>query len=247
MSEFLKSLRDKPHYLAQLIVKSEKFNTSLSINSAQFINGVDNNFFSAQHLIPIVFQSLYGNCVLTQDEHLCLQLLKHLMEIQFSSSNDSIKLNSFLNLNETTNSNVDLRRLIRKQSCSFNIVFKLYTSFSYSAQLFLTAALYEPINQILTDEWFLDIDPDKALARFSTEELINKFGHPSSKEYKIKTQKYREKIVNLLYTITSSFIDSINASLYSFPESLTWLVHQLYKLVGKNNPKSNQSDVFTLK
>lgn len=235
VGEFLKALREKPQYLAQLIVKSEKY---ISMTS---LNGIECQYYSAQHLIPIVFQSLYGNCILIQDEYYCLQLLKHLIEIQFSQSSETTA-NLFLN-NEGFNPSIDLRRLIRKQSCSFNILFKLYTSFSYSAQLYLITALYEPISQILTDEWFLDIDPDKALARFSNEELINKFGHPNSKEYKTKTQKYREKIVNLLYSNTILFIESINSSLYSFPTSLTWLVNQLFKLVSKNNPKTSQPDV----
>ena len=58
-----------------------------------------------------------------------------------------------------TDQNVDLRRLIRKQSCSFNIVFKYYTEFVFSTRLFLTAALHEPILQLLMqDEWYYDID-----------------------------------------------------------------------------------------
>lgn len=229
ISEFLKSLRDKPNYLANFIIKCEKLNSGSFLNTIEFIHGVDNQLFSPQFMIPIVFQSLYGNCVLVQDESLCLQLLKNLMEIQFCSD-------------ETLNTNIDLRKLIRKQSCSFNILFKMYTSFSYSAQLFLITALHEPINQILTDEWFLDIDPEKALARFSTEELTNKFGQPNSKEYKLKTQKYREKIVNLLYNNTIAFIESISSSLYAFPPAMTWLVNQLFKSVSKNS-KQNSSEV----
>jgi hypothetical protein len=158
VSEFLKALRDKPANLASLLVKSERFSQNSSI---QFINGIDNQHFLPQQLVPIMFQSLYGNCVLKQDELNCLKLLKHLMDLQFGESS----------LNDN---NVDLRRLIRKQSCSFNVLFKLYTSFAYSAQLFLTASLYEPILQMLNDEWFLDIDPDKAMARFTTEERTNK-------------------------------------------------------------------------
>ncbi|CAF0809811.1 unnamed protein product [Brachionus calyciflorus] len=228
VSEFLKSLRDKPQYLANLVLRSEKLNSGSFLNAIELIQGVDNQNFSPQLLIPIIFQSLYSNCVLVQDESLCLQLLKNLMENQFCSD-------------DTLNMNIDLRKLIRKQSCSFNILFKMYTSFSYSAQLFLLTALHEPINQVLTDEWFLDIDPDKALARFSSEELINKFGQPNSKEYKIKTMRYREKIVTLLYNSTMLFIESISSSLYAFPPSMTWLVNQFFKSVSKNSrPNSTE-------
>ena len=144
-----------------MIVKSEKYN-SIQVNCTQFIPGVDNQHFSTQKLIKIVFHSLYGNCILIQDEYYCLQLMKHLIEIQFGSD----ELNA--------NVNVDLRRLIQRPSCSFNILFKLYMTFSHSSQLFLTASLYEPITKILNDEWYLDIDPSKALARFSNEDIINK-------------------------------------------------------------------------
>ena len=34
-------------------------------------------------------------------------------------------------------------------------------------------SLHEPITQILGDEWYLDVDPDKALGRFTQEEIIN--------------------------------------------------------------------------
>jgi len=90
----------------------------------------------------------------------CLQLLKNLIEMQFSSSSEP--------------SNVDLRRLIRKPSCSFNILFRFYTSFAFSTQLFLHACLHGPIAQVLADEWYLDVDPEKALGRFSNEELISR-------------------------------------------------------------------------
>lgn len=62
-----------------------------------------------------------------------------------------------------------------------------------------------------------------------------RFGHPSSREYKLKTQKYREKIVNSLHTIAMSFVDSINANLFCFPSSLVWLVNQLYHIVSRSS------------
>jgi hypothetical protein len=229
VAEFVKALREKPKYMAYLLVKSEKLLSSTS----QFIPGVENQLFSTQQIIPVLFQSLYGNCIFAQDELLCLQLLKHLIEMQFTQ--DSSDLNF-----------IDLRRLIRKQSCSFNVLFKFYTAFSFSAKLFLTAALYEPITQILTDEWYLDVDADKAMGRFSADELTSRFGPLNSKEYKAKTQKYREKIVAQLYQATMTFIDSINASMFCFPPSLAWLVNQLYSIVNKSihaSKLNNQTDV----
>ena len=176
VGEFLKALRQHPKYLAYLLVRSEKCCTQMA--SPQLISGVDNQtFFSNQQLLPIVFQSIYGNCILYQDEKYCLQLLKYLIEMQFSSGSAS----SLINFNEASSNvgsnefytNIDLRKLIRKQSCSFNIIFSFYTSFVFSAQLFLHTSLHEPITQILGDEWYLDVDPDKALGRFTQEEIIN--------------------------------------------------------------------------
>jgi hypothetical protein len=107
-------------------------------------------------LISIIFNTLYSNCLLQCDELLIIRLLKHLIDIQFDL-------------------NIDLRRLIRKSNCSFNIVFKYYTEFVFSTRLFLTAALNEPILHILMqDEWFYDIDPEKALVRFSSEERLKR-------------------------------------------------------------------------
>lgn len=146
VAEFLKALREKPRHLASLIVRGERMST------------LGEAAFSCAHLIAIVFQSLYGNCVLVQDEFYCLQLLNNLIELQFSSSNsgpeptNELVNNVAANLVSTSppppptpptsaSNSLDLRRLIRKQSCSFNVLFKLYTSFSHSTQLFLTAAL----------------------------------------------------------------------------------------------------------
>ena len=67
------------------------------------------------------------------------------------------------------------------------------------------------------------------------------FGQPNSKEYKLKTQKYREKIVNQLYTMTCAFIESISANLFCFPPSLKWLVNHLYHTVTRNYNSRNQN------
>ena len=147
ISEFLKQLKDNPKYLATFLVKCEK----------QSIFSSNNQSNNVQYLIPIIFSSLYANCLLANDEMLVLQLIKQLIEMQFMDST------------------VDLRRLIRKQSCSFNIVFKYYTEFVFSTRLFLTAALHEPILKLLMeDEWYYDIDPDKTLVRFSADERLKR-------------------------------------------------------------------------
>ncbi len=274
VSECLKQLRDNPTTLANYLVKSElkhqyiqyqpiinnnnnnnidhsifRHNNSPTNNNNNNTHNCINNsvLISNQHLIPIVFQSLYGNCVLIQDELHCLQLLKSLIELQFtqrpssflsfssSYNNNNNNNNNLKQLSELFSNNIDLRKLIRKQTCSFNIMFKYYTSFAYSTQLFLTTALREPITQLLTDEWYLDIDADKALGRFSSEELIARFGPINSKEHKIKTAKYRDKIVAQLHAITVNFVESISSNLFCFPASMAWLVNQLYFHVSRSS------------
>lgn len=91
-------------------------------------------------------------------------MLKQLIEMQFTSS-----------LDQTINIDY-LRRLIRKQSSTFNIIFKYYTEFVFTTRLFLTAALNEPILKLLMqDDWYYDVDPDKVLIRFSVEERLKRY------------------------------------------------------------------------
>ena len=70
-----------------------------------------------------------------------------------------------------------------------------------------------------------------------------RFGQPNSKEFKANTLKYRAKIVGQLYETTMSFIESINANLFCFPSSLSWLVSQLYQIVSANAGGQQQQDV----
>lgn len=225
ISECFKQLRDNPTSLASYLAKNEHKLNQFNLDASLVTN---------QQIIPILFQSLYGNCVLVQDELFCLQLLKTLIELQFTQRSSAT-----LKLNDLFTNNIDLRKLIRKKTCSFNQLFKLYTSFAHSTQLFLSTALREPITQILTDEWYLDIDADKALGRFGHDELVAHFGQKDSKEYKLKTLKYREKIVNQLHQIACTFIESISSNLYCFPASLAWLCNQLYFHVSRTTGDSD--------
>ena len=44
--------------------------------------------------------------------------------------------------------------------------------------------------------------------------------------------------------MTMTFIESIGASLFCFPSSLTWLVSQLYSIVGKKSNSSLNNSTF---
>ena len=54
------------------------------------------------------------------------------------------------------------RRLLRRGNCAFSMMYKQLCDSIFSARLFLTAALHEPIMRLLMEEeWFYDIDPSK--------------------------------------------------------------------------------------
>ena len=56
------------------------------------------------------------------------------------------------------------RRLLGRGNCAFSVMYKQLCDSIFSARLFLTAALHEPIMRLLMEEeWFYDIDPSKVL------------------------------------------------------------------------------------
>ena len=70
-------------------------------------------------------------------------------------------------------------------------------------QVFLTAALHQPIMQLLMeDELFLDIDPSKAAVRFLPEERTRRFGKEGTPEYNAALAKYRTWTITKLVKIT---------------------------------------------
>lgn len=126
--------------------------------------------------------------------------------------------------------------MLRNSSCSF---FRLYTEFHeglFTSKLFLTASLQAPILQLLTDiEYFLDIDPDKALERFPPEDRLKKFGKEGSAEYNSRIVKYRKWTVNSLHAITSKFITNLKDNLHCFPAPLSWLIKQIVGFLSKSS------------
>ena len=173
------------------------------------------SFDSMQKFAQIIVGGLYGNMVMQDDENHLLQVLKALIELQIATSDSP-------------------RRLLRKGSCAFSVIFKLLNEGLFSGKLFLTAGLRQPVMQLLMeDEWFYDIDPSRALHRFPTHERIRRFSAPDSKEYEEKTRQYRELTTNKLVMLTERFIDSIRSNMHCFPPSLAWLISQLYHNIMK--------------
>lgn len=183
---------------------------AMCLNAGEKVN------ISAMHnVVNIIMAALYGNCVLPEDEIHTLNILKELMALQLAISDNP-------------------RRLLRHGSCAFSRVYKIFNECLFSAKLFLTAALHEPIMHLLMeDDLFLDIDPSKAAVRFHPQERLRHFGKEGTQEYTANLQRYRNWTINKLVNITTRFIEGIRNNLYCFPQSLSWLARQMYNLVMK--------------
>ena len=107
-------------------------------------------------VVRIVATGLYGNAILSKDVDMVLRLLRDLIEIQVIVSENP-------------------RRMLRSGACSFSRLYSRLHESLFSAKLFLTAALHEPVMKVLIgDELILDIDAKKALLNFPAKERQKK-------------------------------------------------------------------------
>lgn len=173
-------------------------------------------------IISTVFSGLYGSCLMEEDEQLVLKLLHHLLKLQLTSAPNP-------------------RKMLRQGHCAFSRLYKSFTEELFSAKIFLTSALYDPILRLLTeDEIFLDIDPAKAIIRFPPSERIKKFGPEGTPEFQAKLQEHRRFIVGKLETLTNAFISGIRNNLHCFPPSLARLLRTVFSLLmasGRAEPR----------
>ncbi|XP_012231698.1 GTPase-activating protein and VPS9 domain-containing protein 1 isoform X2 [Linepithema humile] len=169
---------------------------------------------SMQMIVQCLAAGLYGSCILPEDKSLVLQLLRHLMLLQIIPSDNP-------------------RRLLSHGT--FSRFYSIFHESLFSAKLFLTAALHNPIVQLLMeDEMYLDIDPDKMPIRYPAAERLKKFGKEGTPEYQAKLQRYRLWTINSLHRITQRFIVNIRETMHCFPTSVSWLVRQIAGLFTKN-------------
>ncbi|XP_056011330.1 GTPase-activating protein and VPS9 domain-containing protein 1-like isoform X6 [Ostrea edulis] len=170
---------------------------------------------SLKKFISLLVTSVFGNVVFPEDEVSVIQTVKYLAELQLATSDNP-------------------RVLLRKVNCGFSVSVKLLFDSLYSSKLFLTAALHDPVMRLLMeDEWFYDIDPEKALHRFPPQERIKRFGDPVSADYEKKCIEYRKFIVDKLVVLTNRFIISIKNNMHCFPSNLAWLIAQVYQALIK--------------
>ncbi|KAL7827652.1 hypothetical protein SRHO_G00333700 [Serrasalmus rhombeus] len=196
--EFVGRLRENPRLVASCLVAGERLNQE-----------------HTQGVIHTVFTSLYGNCIMQEDESYLLQVLRYLIEFELKESENP-------------------RRLLRRGTCAFSILFKLFSEGLYSAKLFLTATLHEPIMQLLVeDEDHLETDPAKLTERFTPAQQERLFGEKGSDTYRQKVQAAVEANEAKLVALVNSFIGYLKQNTYCFPQSLRWIVSQMYKTLAR--------------
>uniref|UniRef100_H2MDE9 GTPase-activating protein and VPS9 domain-containing protein 1 n=1 Tax=Oryzias latipes TaxID=8090 RepID=H2MDE9_ORYLA len=166
-----------------------------------------------QGVIHTVFTALYGNCIMQEDESYLLQVLRYLIEFELKESDNP-------------------RRLLRRGTCAFSILFKLFSEGLYSAKLFLTATLHEPIMQLLVeDEDHLETDPSKVVEGLTPAQR-ERFGEKGSEGYKQRVQAAVEANEAKLVALVNKFIGYLKQNTYCFPHSLRWIVSQMYKTLS---------------
>uniref|UniRef100_A0A8C1KYE7 GTPase-activating protein and VPS9 domain-containing protein 1 n=1 Tax=Cyprinus carpio TaxID=7962 RepID=A0A8C1KYE7_CYPCA len=195
--EFLGRLRENPRLVASCLVAGERLNHE-----------------HTQGVIHTVFTSLYGNCIMQEDECYLLQVLRYLVEFELKESDNP-------------------RRMLRRGTCAFSILFKLFSEGLYSAKLFLTATLHEPIMQLLVeDEDHLETDPAKLIERFTPAQQERLFGEKGTDEYRRKVQAAVEANEAKLVALVNTFIGYLRQNTYCFPQSLRWIMSQMYKTLA---------------
>ncbi|CAD5229377.1 unnamed protein product [Bursaphelenchus okinawaensis] len=178
-------------------------NVELGVNKRSTALSIDD-------MCRCIFNVVYGAALLPSDERIFLELLSNLISLQLSSKSDP-------------------RKYLRKGASVFCKMYSLFSEQLYSAKVFLTAALHEPIMSLLSqDEIFLDVDPSKSPIRLTPDERKRKFGlDENSVQYKEKLTAYRRVIAEKLFRVCLQFVKSIQEAVSCFPASLTWLVRQL--------------------
>lgn len=160
-------------------------------------------------VIRTVATGLYGNSINSNDIQLVLRLLKELIQIQIVTSENP-------------------RRLLRAGSCSFARFYHSLHESLFSAKMFLTAALHDPIMRVLIeDELPLEIDPIKAMENWSAQERQKRFGAEGTVEYELKVKQYVQETINSLHKFTCKFVRSLCNRWCLFPSTLRWLVQTM--------------------
>ena len=151
-------------------------------------------------IIQTIVNGLYGNGVHPKDVEMMLKLMRELIEVQVAVSEDP-------------------RRMLRAGSSSFARLYHFYHESSFSAKLFLTAALLEPLMAVLIeDDKQMEID-DKVRQKLNTAQL---------------------------YDLVMKFIKSLIDNWMLFPSTLRWLVQTMCHFLKMTHvPENNINAILT--
>uniref|UniRef100_F6SXW5 GTPase activating protein and VPS9 domains 1 n=1 Tax=Ciona intestinalis TaxID=7719 RepID=F6SXW5_CIOIN len=155
----------------------------------------------------------YGNNMVADDHRQLLELIETLMLLQLATIEQP-------------------SRLLQKGTSAFCTVFKLFAESLWSGKLFLMSALHQPIMEIIMDhELFLETNPQKVLARLSSNEIAKRFGSQDTPAFQEKLKQHVERTEQALIDICSSFVDSLLQTMTCFPQSLRWIISRAFHIV----------------
>lgn len=200
-----------PHVLAYIALFNYLHGSPYLLGQCLAIGDRLNHLSSYQMntIIQTITNGLYGNGINSKDVEMLLKLLQELIEIQIVVSDNP-------------------RRMLRPTSSAFSRLYQRFHESSFSAKLFLTAVLNEPIMKVLVeDEIMLDIDPTKAVNNIPSKDKFKKFGLEGTQEYNNNIKKYHDDTIDALYQLTNLFIKSLTSSWVLFPSTLRWLVQTM--------------------
>lgn len=86
---------------------------------------------------------------------------------------------------------------------------------------------------LVEDEDHLETDPAKVTERFTPTQQERLFGEKGSDSYFQKVQAAVESNQAKLVTLVNSFIGYLKQNTYCFPQSLRWIVSQMYKSLAQ--------------
>nr|CAI5817368.1 unnamed protein product [Callosobruchus analis] len=164
---------------------------------------------SYSSILETIVIGLYGSLLFPEDVKYMLSLLYELAKLQLLNCEDP-------------------RRVLKQRICSFKQLYFLFHEVLQSAKYFLSATLEIPIIQMMScNDYYLDIDPDKSLMRYNSNEndVQNVFR---------TAEEFRLEVANRLINFANIFMNNLLENVYSFPKPLSWIVSRVSKIIEKS-------------
>ncbi|VEN49439.1 unnamed protein product [Callosobruchus maculatus] len=200
LGNFLQLLRSRPTQLAKWLIHGEQ---------------ISEDPHSYSTILETVVIGLYGSLLFPEDVKHMLSLLYELAKLQLLNCEDPRRLFYFF-------------RVLKQRICSFKQLYFLFHEVLQSAKYFLSATLEIPIIQMMSNnDYYLDIDPDKSLMRYNSNEndVQNIFR---------TAEEFRLEVANRLINFANIFMNNLLENVYSFPKPLSWIVSHVSKIIEKS-------------